>query len=139
MKTNELNQLTGSVIGAAIEVHREVGPGLLESLYQRCLEAELRRMGISFLSQVPVPVNYKNEVIEESAYRLDLLVKDTVIVEIKSVDEMKPVYAKQLLTYLRLAGKPVGLLINFNTDFLRDGIERVVARDLSTLEQVKNG
>jgi GxxExxY protein len=120
-----LNELSERVIGAAIEVHRTIGPGLLESAYQRCLEAELRLRGIPFRSGVALPVRYK--AIEfESAFRLDLIVADQLVVELKSVEGILPVHSAQLLTYLRLTSHKLGLLINFNVPVLWRGISRVV-------------
>jgi GxxExxY protein len=115
--------LTEQVIGAAIEVHRALGPGLLESAYEACLARELTLRHVPFRRQVPLPIEYRGEHVE-SAYRLDFLVDDTVILEIKAVEETHPIHDAQLLTYLRLSRKPVGLMINFNTQVLRDGIRR---------------
>jgi GxxExxY protein len=116
--------LTERVIGAAIEVHRALGPGLLESAYEACLARELTLRSVPFHRQLPLPINYRGERVE-SAYRLDFLVDDTVILEVKAVEETHPIHEAQLLTYLRLSGKPVGLIINFNTKVLRDGIRRL--------------
>jgi len=121
----ELNYLTSQIIKAAIQVHKELGPGLLESVYQRCLVIELRKMGLPVASEVPVKVVYRGEDVSDEGLRLDLVVEDQIIVELKSVEETKPVHKKQLLTYLRLAGKPLGLLINFNHVLLKDGITRI--------------
>jgi GxxExxY protein len=123
---NELNELSSKVIKAAINVHRELGPGLLEAVYQQCLLIELAEMGLSVQAEVPVPVRYRKRVVSEDGFRIDLLVEHKLIVELKSVEEVKPVHLKQLLTYLRLTGKPLGLLINFNVSLLKDGIERVI-------------
>jgi len=117
--------LTRKILGAAIEVHKALGPGLLESVYEACLCHEFTLRNISFKRQPPVPVNYKGLSIE-CGYRADLLVVDTVILELKSVDTMIPVYEAQLLTYLKLLQKPVGFIINFNVPVLRDGIIRKV-------------
>jgi GxxExxY protein len=122
MNENELSKL---IIGAAIEVHKVIGPGLLESVYEECLCRELILRNLRFEKQVPIPISYKG-VRLECAYKLDLLVEDLVIIEIKSVAELSPVHFKQLLTYLRLMDKKLGLLINFNEDVLRKGIRRVV-------------
>jgi GxxExxY protein len=122
----ELNKLSEQIIGAAIAVHRELGPGLLESVYETCLAMELRRIGLSVQAQQPVPVNFRGQSVSEDGLRLDLLVADRIIVEIKSVEPFHPVHKKQLLTYLRLANKPLGLLINFNVPLLKDGIERII-------------
>jgi GxxExxY protein len=108
-----------------MEVHNVLGPGLLESVYEKALVHELKEKGLLVQNQLEVEVNYKGMNIGEGL-RLDLLVNDELIVELKSVDEFKPVHYKQLLTYLKLMNKRVGLLINFNTDNLRDGIKRVV-------------
>jgi len=119
-----MRELTERIIGAAIEVHRYLGPGLLESLYEKALCHELERREIKFSSQVSVPVVYKNIVLGE--HRLDLLVEDTVIVELKAVERIDPVFNAQLLSYLRLTQKKLGLLINFNVPLLRDGISRII-------------
>ena len=116
---------TEQVIGAAIEVHRELGPGLLESAYEACLAHELTEREVPFERQWPLPVAYKSQLID-CGYRTDLLVDDQVIVELKSVDAIAPVHEAQLMTYLRLSQKRVGLLINFNVEVLRDGIKRRV-------------
>jgi GxxExxY protein len=118
-------KLTEIIIAAAIEVHRELGAGLLESSYEQCLCRELSLRGISAICQVPLPVIYKGEKID-CGYRIDILVEDTVIVEVKSVDKIHPIHEAQLLTYLKLSGKRVGLLINFNVLVLKDGIKRRV-------------
>jgi GxxExxY protein len=122
---NHLNQLTERIIGAAIEVHRVTGPGLLESAYAECLCYELSRLGIEFKREVKLPVAYKGLKLD-CGYRLDLLVEDSVIVEIKAVEHLLPVHSAQLLTYLRLSGRKVGLLMNFNETILRNGLKRLV-------------
>jgi GxxExxY protein len=122
----DINALTAKIIGAAIAVHKELGPGLLESVYQRCMVIELKSMGLKVETEVIVPVCYRGQNISDDALRIDLLVEGEVIVELKSVEEIKPIHKKQLLTYLRLAGKSVGLLINFNEMQLREGITRIV-------------
>jgi len=119
-----INEVTEQVIGAAIEVHRHLGPGLLESAYEEALALELDLRGLPYARQVPVPLAYKGREIGE--YRLDLLVADSVVVEVKSVERQDPVFTAQLLTYLRLAGKRVGLLINFNTHLLKQGVKRLI-------------
>ena len=119
------DSLTYKIIGCAIEVYKQLGPGLLESVYEQALIHELKLNDIPVESQVEIKVNYKGINITDSL-RLDLLVDDRVIVELKSVEELKPIHYKQLLTYLRLMNKKVGLLINFNTDNLMDGIKRIV-------------
>ena len=122
----ELNQLSSRIISAAIKIHKELGPGLLESVYKLCMLIELKKMGIKVQSEVPIQVYYLGEKIHEEGFRMDLLVEDTIIVELKSVEEVKPVHKKQLLTYLKLASKPLGLLINFNEVLLKDGITRII-------------
>jgi GxxExxY protein len=117
--------LTREVIGAAIEVHRALGPGLLESAYEVCLCHELRVRNISFAREVPLPVYYK-DVCLECGYRIDVCVEDRVVVELKSVEELTDLHKAQLLTYLRLSGKKIGLLLNFNVPVLKDGIVRMV-------------
>ena len=119
------DSLTYKIIGCAIEVYKQLGPGLLESVYEQALIHELKLNDIPVESQVEIKVNYKGINITDSL-RLDLLVDDSVIVELKSVEELKPIHHKQILTYLRLMDKKVGLLINFNTDNLMDGIKRIV-------------
>ncbi|MFB0538014.1 MAG: GxxExxY protein [Anaerolineae bacterium] len=120
-----LNQITEHIIGAAIAVHRALGPGLLESAYEACLAFELAQRGLKVEQQKPLPVLYR-EVKLDCAYRLDLLVEETVIVEIKAVDRLSPIHQAQLLSYLKLSGCKVGLLINFNVRVLKDGIRRMV-------------
>ena len=122
----ELNQLSSQIIKAAINVHKELGPGLLESVYQSCMVIELNDMNIKSESQVPLPVFYRGHKVNEEGFRLDLLVDDFIVVELKSVEKVQPVHKKQLLTYLRLAKKPLGLLINFNESMLKEGITRVI-------------
>jgi GxxExxY protein len=117
--------LTKEIIGAAIEVHKAVGPGLLEGVYEECLCHELKLRNLSFERQLIVPVTYK-AVTLDCGYRLDLLVEDTVILELKSIDRIHPIFEAQLLTYMRMLQKPVGLLINFNVPILRNGIMRKV-------------
>ena len=116
--------LTEQVIGAAIEVHRALGPGLLESAYEECLCVELGLRDIRFQSQVDLPVVYK-EHRANAGYRLDLVVEDSVVVEIKAVERLLPLHEAQLLTYLRLSGIATGLLLNFNVPVLKDGIRRM--------------
>ena len=125
-RTTDLNRLTSQVIKAAINVHSTLGPGLLESVYQRCMEIELQEMGLKAESQVPVAVVYRGRSVAEEGFRMDLLVEGIFVVELKSVEEIKPVHQKQLLTYLRLSQKPLGLLINFNVPMLKDGIQRII-------------
>ncbi len=122
-----VNVLTREIIGAAIEVHRHLGPGLLESAYVKCLTRELCLKKIPFKREWPLPVIYKG-IRLDCTYRLDLLVGDAVVVEIKSVEALTPIHEAQLLTYLKLGGWQVGLLINFNVEVLRTGIHRRVLR-----------
>jgi len=117
--------LTDRIIGAAIAVHKALGPGLLESAYEACLCHELRLLGLRFKREIDIPAEYKGVKLD-CAYRLDLLVEGKVIVEVKSVETLLPIHEAQLLTYLRLAGKRVGLLINFNVPVLKKGIIRRV-------------
>lgn len=116
---------TSEIIAAAIEVHRHLGPGLLESTYEECFCRELQLRGIAFAREVALPLEYKG-VRVECGYRIDVIVNDEVVVEIKAVDAMHPVFEAQLLTYLKLTGKRVGLLINFNVPVLKDGTIRRV-------------
>jgi GxxExxY protein len=124
-EAQELNAITKRIIGAAIQVHRALGPGLLESAYEACLAFELAERGLEAEQQKPLPVVYR-EVRLDCGYRLDLLVERKVIVEIKSVDRLAPIHQAQLLSYLKLSGLRIGLLINFNVKVLKDGIHRVV-------------
>ena len=123
--TYELSELTERIIGAAIEVHRALGPGLLESIYEACLCKELELRGIAFEQQVQLPLEYKGLTFD-SAVRPDLVVEGEVIVELKAVEKLLPVHEAQLLSYLRLGRKRVGLLINFNEAVLKDGLRRMV-------------
>lgn len=119
------DDISGEIIGAAMKVHSALGPGLLESAYEACLVHELKKRDVKVISQVALPVNYDGVTIE-LGYRLDLLVENKVIVELKAVDKVSPVHQAQLLSYMKLSGKKLGLLINFNVMHLRDGIKRVV-------------
>lgn len=123
----ELNQISSKIIKAAINVHKELGPGLLESVYQRCMILELKSMGLSIRSEVPVPIIFRGQKVHDDGFRLDLLVEDAIIIELKSVEKVRDVHKKQLLTYLRLTKKPLGLLINFNEVMLKDGITRIIS------------
>jgi len=126
MKEKErLNQITENIIGAAVDVHRTLGAGLLESAYEACLAFELAERGLKIERQKPLPVVYR-EVKLDCGYRLDLLVGGAVIVEVKTVDQLAPIHKAQLLSYLRLSGCKVGLLINFNVKVLKEGVVRVV-------------
>ena len=117
-------RITEAIIGAAMEVHRVLGPGLLESAYQACLEYELFQRGIKFAREVPVPVMYRTVKVE-CGYRLDFIVEDAVVVEIKSVEHLAAVHTAQMITYLKLTGCTVGLIINFNVPLLKDGVRHV--------------
>ncbi|MBF2004598.1 MAG: GxxExxY protein [Chlorogloeopsis fritschii C42_A2020_084] len=119
------NEVSGVVVDAAYKVHTTLGPGLLESVYEAAMEYELRRRGLGVIRQVTLPVIYEGIRLEEG-FRADLIVEDKVIVELKSVEAVHPVHKKQLLTYLRLANKHLGLLINFGSVLIKDGIWRVV-------------
>lgn len=121
----QLNALTDQIIGASIEVHKALGPGLLESAYEACLAAELELLGLSFQRQVELPVQYKGRALA-TGYRIDLLVEEEIIVELKAVKEIEPVHKAQLLTYLKLSGKRLGLLLNFNVSVLKNGIRRMI-------------
>ena len=121
-----LNFLSSKIIQAAITVHKELGPGLLESVYNDCLLIELQDMDVKVRSEVRLPVFYRGRKIKDEGFRLDLLVEDLIIVELKSAEMIQPVHKKQLLTYLRLADKPLGLLINFSNAVLKDGISRII-------------
>jgi GxxExxY protein len=121
----QINQITHAVIGAAIEVHRAVGPGLLESVYQKCLARELEQRGIPFERERPIPLEYKGLRLE-CGYRLDMLVAGQIVVEAKAIEALAPIHEAQLLTYLRLGGWKVGPLINFNVLVLKDGIRQRV-------------
>ena len=119
----DVNKITESIIGCAIEVHKSLGPGLLESAYEECLFFELQKAGLFIERQQPVPVVYK-EIKLECGYRIDLLVEKTVVVELKTVDTFNPLHEAQILTYMKFANKSLGLLINFNVVLLKDGIKR---------------
>jgi GxxExxY protein len=125
MKKDGLNAITETTIGAAIAVHRELGPGLLESAYEACLVYELSERGVAVERQKTLPVVYRGAKVD-CGYRIDLLVEGCVVVELKAVDKLDPIHTAQLLSYLKLSGCRVGLLINFHVKMLRDGIRRVV-------------
>lgn len=118
------NEISRKVIGAAMRVHRRLGPGLLESVYEGALAYELSKDGFSVLRQVPIRLQY-DELTWDTSFRCDLLVEDRVIIEVKAVEEVQPVHHSQLLTYLRFANKRLGLLVNFNRKLLKDGITRI--------------
>src|SRR5271157_6414029 len=120
-----LNGITEKIIGSAIQVHRVLGPGLLESAYEACLAFELGRQGLNLEQQKPLPVVYDGVKLE-CGYRIDLLVERSVVVEIKSVDALAPIHEAQIMTYLKLSGCKLGLLINFNVTVVKDGIRRFV-------------
>jgi GxxExxY protein len=122
----DLNHLSSLIIKAAINVHNELGPGLLESVYQRCMVIDLENAGLAVQSEVPVPIFYQNRKIHDDGFRIDLLINDVIIVELKSLSQVQDIHKKQLLTYLRLAKKPLGLLINFNEVLLKNGITRII-------------
>jgi GxxExxY protein len=119
----EINQITEKIIGCAIEVHKHLGPGLLESAYEECLVFELQNAGLNLERQKPVPIIYK-EIKLDCGYRVDILVENSVIIELKSVDSLNPVHEAQILTYMRFSKKEVGLLINFNVVLLKQGLKR---------------
>ena len=120
----DINELTGTVIGCAIDVHRELGPGLLESAYEQCLLYEIRRKGIEVYNQVRLPISYKGLEID-AGYRLDLFLPDKLILELKVVDKIAPIHKAQLMSYLKLSKIKTGLLINFNETQLTHGINRI--------------
>jgi GxxExxY protein len=119
----EINEITKRIIGCAIEVHRTLGPGLLESAYEECLASELKNQNLNIKRQQPVPIIYKDQKLE-CGYRIDILVENMVVLELKVVDAIIPVHEAQVLTYMKFAHKSVGLLINFNVTVLKNGIKR---------------
>jgi GxxExxY protein len=119
------NEVAAQVVDAAYKIHSALGPGLFESVYERVLVYELRKRGLQVLNQHPVAITYETLCVDE-AFKADLIVENLVMVELKSIEAIAPVHKKQLLTYLRLSGMRLGLLINFNVDYIRDGITRVV-------------
>jgi GxxExxY protein len=124
-RTFHINEITGAIVNSAMKVHSLLGPGLLESAYQACLAYELRNRGFEVATGVPVPVVYESKKLEVG-YRIDLLVEHQVVIEIKSVEALHPIHEAQLLSYIRLSGMNVGLLVNFNVLHLRNGIKRMV-------------
>jgi len=132
-----INDVTRRILGAAIEVHRVLGPGLLESIYLQCLLIELTSQGLRFVVQQSVPIQYKG-ISVDAFYRIDLIVEDLVVVEIKCVDALSPIHQAQILTYLRLTTLPAGLLINFNAARLMDGVKRIVNTRPSTARRMDN-
>jgi len=125
MESKIENKIATSILDQAFKIHKELGPGLLESVYEKCLQYELIQAGHKAQTQVPVPMNYK-EIHFDAGFRIDLLVDDKVLVEIKSIERLAPVHFAQTLTYLRMKNLKLGLLINFNNKLLKDGIHRVV-------------
>lgn len=121
----ERNEISGAIVDAAMKVHSALGPGLLESAYAACLRHELIKRGFRVASEVPVPVVYDGIKLD-AGYKLDLLVEDTVVVELKAIEALAPIHQAQIISYLKLAGKPIGLLINFHSLRLKDGIKRFV-------------
>src|SRR5882672_5788041 len=132
-----INEVSGHVVDAAIKVHSALGPGLLENVYEACLVHELNTRGLRTASQLPLPVNYRDVRID-LGFRVDILVENLVVVEIKAVDALTPVHQAQLLTFLKLSGKNVGLLMNFNVVHLRDGIRRMVHGQPPSLTSVSS-
>lgn len=124
MQLEQLNDLSHRIIGGGIEVHRGIGPGLLESSYRKCMLFELRQRGMTVVSELPIPIRYKRLTLDGNC-RIDLLVDDTIIVELKSVETVLPVHRAQVLSYLRHMKKPLGLLMNFNVAVFTDGVERI--------------
>lgn len=122
---DDLNGLTSAIIGAAIEVHRNLGPGLLESAYESCLLWELRAQGLKVEPQVPVPIRYKGSQLD-AGYRIDLLVQDKVIVELKATDKIQPIHTAQVLTYMKMTDVKMALILNFNVELMRSGIKRII-------------
>lgn len=125
MTQEDYNNITKEIIASAIEVHKELGPGLLESVYEFCLIDELKRRNIQLKSQVKLPIVYKGKQLDKD-FIMDILVEDSVVIELKSVETILPVHEVQLLTYLRLADKKLGLLINFNVPVLKEGVKRKI-------------
>jgi GxxExxY protein len=121
----KFDALSNHLIGCAIEVHRHLGPGLLQSVYEQCLATELTGMGIPYQSQLELPVKYKGKIID-CGYRIDILVDNSIIVELKSTEKLVPIHDAQILTYMKMSNIKTGLLINFNVPVLKDGIKRFV-------------
>lgn len=121
----EFDKLSNRVIGCAIEVHRHLGPGLLESTYEQCLAHELRIANMPFKLQYPLPVEYKGIKLD-CGYRIDLLIDNSLIIELKAVEKILPIHQAQLLTYMKLSGISIGLLMNFNVEYIKNGIKRMV-------------
>ena len=121
----DVNKLSNKIIGAAIEVHKSLGPGLLESTYEECLCYELKLRNISFERQISLPVTYKEKLLE-CGYRIDILVEKSIVLELKAIDKIEAIHKAQLLTYLKLSNISLGLILNFNVPVMRDGIVRIV-------------
>ena len=119
----DVNDLSYKIIGCAYDVHKILGPGLLESTYEKCLCFEFEKMGIKYERQKELSINYKGLILD-NGYRIDILVEDKIVVELKSVDSLQPIHSAQIITYLKLSQKPLGLLINFNVTNLQNGIRR---------------
>ncbi len=134
MTQKEINDLSYKIIGCAIEVHKRLGPGLLESVYEKCFISELKHAGLQVSSQIHVPIFYREEELECSL-RLDVLVNDCIIVELKAVEQMIPLYNAQLLTYLKLLKKPKGLLFNFNCENIRSQLVSLVTEEFAKLDK----
>lgn len=130
MNEETYNTFTSIIIGACIEVHRQLGPGLLESVYEACLIEELNERGLIVSSQVQMPVIYKGKPLKKT-FMMDLIVEDLIVVELKSVEIILPVHEVQLVTYLKLSGKKLGLLVNFNVDLMKNGIRRKINGNLN--------
>lgn len=122
---SELNSVSGKIIDCAFRVHSALGPGLLESVYEACLAHELKDKGLSFEQQVLLPIHYRDLTVRD-AFRLDFIVENLVVVELKAVDSLQPIHQAQLMTYLKMTGKKLGLLLNFNVPILKQGIKRVI-------------
>ncbi len=125
MEMNDINALSNKIIGFAIEVHRNLGPGLLETAYQQCMAFELSHTNIKFELEKPIPVKYKNNNID-CAFRADFIVKNNIILELKSVERIHPIHEAWLLTYLKLTNSKLGLIINFNEMLIKNGIKRII-------------
>ena len=125
MNTDELDRIAAMVVDAAYKVHSQLGPGLLESTYEACLEHELKKRGLTVARQVPQPVHY-DDIVIDTGYRLDLIVNDAIIIELKAVENLLPIHQAQLLAYLKLSGRTLGFLINFNVPLIKNGIRRLV-------------
>ena len=120
-----INKIRETIIDCSMKIHKSLGPGLLESVYQRILNYELRKAGLTVETEVPIPVTWDNHTIDES-FRADLIINNQVLVELKSIERLEPVHSKQVLTYLKLTKLPLGLLINFGAPYLKEGINRIV-------------